>query len=565
MLKIVALWFCILLLPNAFAAEPLPAAEDPKFQEKLGIMLERTDKSLKIIRNQITQNQSAPFLANLYMQLGDLLAQKSTVLYYLQMEHDKNTDLQVKETKRFSPVVTAQQEAIEIYKQLIKEFPKFDQLDKVMYRLAVAQKAIDEAAAFVDTAEKLLKAFPDGKEAIQARLLLGQHFYDAQDYSQALSYLNAVKDSPHPYERSAARYRIGLIEIIQEKHAEALKHFEQVATDAELKDGDNPTAVSLKTKVVKNNIKREALVDSVRAYTEVYKINPDPVAFYSRVAPTEVLFQETIEKLAYRYIFLKQYNSAIKLLRTLSERTADAQKIMNIYHEVLQMIPINDRIDVPVEEIHFVLDKYNYWYTHYSLTPELKKKSFEFFETQVRELGTRSHDLAKKQTDKTRRADLFERARSFYLLYLAFFHRDARSVKIATNLADVFFNQSNYLESASYYMRVYSGEFGKSSQKEDLIQNAILALQKPSEYAFYEQLRSKGLLVKAIRTYQSFNPKKKNDPGLTFTLAKTYYEQGFYSTALNDLFSFMKTHPSAREVESAAELILNYFNTRSDF
>ncbi len=545
--------------------ENVGSTNDPKFQEKLTVMLKRAEQSIKLLRIQITQNQSAPFLANLYMQLGDLLSQKSNVLYYLQMEHDKNTDLKVTETKKFSPVVATEQEAIGIYQQLVKEFPTFDKLDKVMYRLAVAQKAIDETAGFVDTSEKLIAQFPDTKEAIQARLLLGQYFYDQQDYESALKHLNAVKDSPHPFERNAARYRIGLIEILQEKHISALAHFEQVATDAELKEDDNPMAIDLKTKTAKNNIKREALIDSVRAYTQVYPKGGDPVAFYSRIAPTEVLFQETIEKLAYRYIFLKKYNFAIKLLRTLSERTADAQKIMNIYHEVLQMIPIKDRIDLPVQEIQFVLEKYNYWFTHYTLTPELKLKSFQFFETQVRELGTHSHDLAKTEHDPKTRKDRFERAGRYYLLYLGFFHKDTRSVKIATNLADVYFNQGNYLESASYYLRVFSGEFGPPPQKEILIQNAILALQKPSDYGFYEQLRSKGLLVKAIRAYQAFKPKKKNDPDLVFTLAKTYYEQGFYDHALEDLYQFMKRYPEGREVPSAVELILNYFNTRSDF
>jgi len=538
---------------------------DPKFREKLDSMLSRAEKSIVLLREQITQNQSAPFLANLYMQLGDLLSQKSNVLYYLQMEHDKNTDLKVQESKKFSPVVSAEQEAIAVYQQIFKEFPKFDKLDKVLYRLAVGQKSIDEGPAFVETAEQLIKLYSDSHEAIQVRLLLGQYFYDMQDYVRALSYLDVVKASAFPFERNAARYRIGLIQILQEKHKDALHNFELVATDNELKDDDNPAELNLKSKTTKNNVKREALIDSVRAYTEVFKTDADPVGYYSRVAPSEILFQETIEKLAYRYIFLKKYNFAIKLLRSLSERTSDAQKIMNIYHEVLLMIPIQDRIDVPVAEIQFVLEKYNYWSTHYTLSPELGKKSAEFFETQVRELGTRSHDGAKKETDPKRRKDLYERARQFYVLYLGFFHRNQHSVKIATNLSDVYFNQGNYLDSGSYYLRVFAGEFGAPTQKELLIQNAILALQKPSEYQFYEQLRAKGLLVKAIRVYQAFDEKKKNDPALNFALAKTYYEQGYYDHALGDLYQFMKRYPNSKEVGSASELILNYFNTRSDF
>ena len=52
---------------------------------------------------------------------------------------------------------------------------------------------------------------------------------------------------------------------------------------------------------------------------------------------------------------------------------------------------------------------------------------------------------------------------------------------------------------------------------------------------------------------------------MNFALAKTLYEQGQYKVALADLYAFMRAYPAAPEVASAAELILNYYNTRSDF
>lgn len=538
---------------------------DEEFVAKLNAMLTRTDKSLKILREQIIRNQSAPFLADLYLQLGDLLSQKSTVLYYLQMQRDNKTDTKTMATQKFSPVVIAQQEAITVYQDLLKEFPKFDKRDKVLYRLATSLKSIDENAAFVVNAEKLIKEYPNTKEAVQARLLLGQNFYDMMSYTEALQHLNVVKDSPYPYERNAARYRIGLIRLNTEKHKEALAEFESVALDDELKEDLNPNQVSLATKSAKTNLKREALIDSVRAYTEVFKTNAEPVAYYSKIAPSESLFQETLEKLAFRYIFLRNYSFAIKLLRTLSERTADPQKVMNIYQEVLAMIPLNDRIDLPVPEMEFVLDRYNDWSSHYEQSPDLAKKTFTFFETQIRELGTRAHDIAKKEPDPKKKEHLYERARQLYHLYLGFFDKGPRAVKIAINLGDVYYNQRNFFQSGSYYLRTFTGEFGPATGKVELIQNAILALQKPAEYQFYEQVRAKGLLVKSINSYMAIDPKKKNDAALSFALAKAYYDQGYYKTAFTNLYAFIKKFPNAREAEGAADLVLHYYNTRSDF
>lgn len=538
---------------------------DPQFLNKLQTMYDRSEKSIKIIREQITQNQSAPFLPDLYLQLGDLLAEKSNISYYIQMERDRNTDLKVQASKKFSPVVMAQQEAIGIYKIILKEFPKFDKRDKVFYRLAVAEKSIDETAAFIETCEKLIKDYPKTKEAIQASLLLGQHYYDAQEWSKSLAALEPIQNAPYPFERNSARYRIGIIKINQEKFKDALLLFEKVASDEELKEVDNPAEVSLKTKTAKSNIKREALIDSVRAYTEVYKVNPDPVSYYSKIVPTEVLFQEVIEKLAYRYIFLKKYNFAIKLLRTLSERTSDPQKIMNIYQEVLVMIPLIDRIDVPIEEMQFVLEKFNDWSNFYELPKKVFNESYNFFEKQIRELGTRSHELAKSERDSKKKEHLYERSRVFYILYLGFFDKSKESVKIAVDLGDVYYHQEKFLKSGDYYLRTFLGDFGPASDKKELVRNAILAFQKKREYTFYEQIRVKGLLVKAIKLYMEFDKSKRNDPQLKFTLAKTIYEQGLYDQALASLFNFMKAFPNSKDVESAADLILEYFNIRSDF
>jgi tetratricopeptide (TPR) repeat protein len=546
-------------------ADATTTKNDAEFKKKLVLMLEKTDKSIKIIREQIVQNQSAPFLADLYLQLGDFLTEKSTVLYYLQMQGDHRTEAKISATQKFSPVVTTAQEAIAIYDQILKEFPKFDKRDKVLYRLAVSLKSIDESAKFVQTAEILIKEYPNAKETIQVRLLLGQHFFDMQAFEDSLKQLNVVKETSYPYERNAARYRIGLIEIQKEQHAAALKMFEQVAVDDELKEDLNPAELSLKTKVSKTNLKREALIDSVRAYTEVYKDNADPVAYYSRISPTETLFQETIEKLSFRYIFLKRYTLAINLLRVLSERIADPQKVMNIYQEVLVSIPVEQRLDVPVQEMGYVLDKYNDWSNHYALSPQLQKATYEFFEKQMRELGTRSHDLAKVATDPEKKAHLFERARQYYQLYLGFFDKGPRAVKIAVNLADVYYNQRNFFQSGSYYLRVYSGEFGPPTQKVDLLQNAILSLQKPADYAYYEQLRAKGMMVKAVSSYMKLDPKKREDPALNFALSKSIFEQGYYGSAIKQLYGIMKRFPMSREAADSADLILHYYNIRNDF
>lgn len=548
------------------AVAPVKMDESAEFQKKLSLMYEKAEMSIKLLREQIIQNQSAPFLPDLYLQLADLLSEKSNILYYQQANKEKSSDLKLNAKQKLNPIVSAQQEAITIYQQILKEFPNFSKRDKVLYRLAIAQKSIDESAAFVATAGKLLQEYPKTKESMQVRLLLGQFFYDQQDYKESANVLGPAEKCEFPYERNAARYRLGLIKIAEEKFAEALLYFEKVAMDEELKESDNPLEVSINTRTVNSNIKREALIDSVRAFTEVYKKNPDPIGYYNKVAPTEALFQETIEKLAYRYIFLKNETQAMGLLRVLSERVADPQKIINFYQEVLLMIPPMERIEVPHQEMQFVLSKYNDWINYFEIPPKTKEESYKFFETQIREMGTKSHDIGKSELSTTRKEMLYERARNFYHLYLGFFDKGPEAVKIATNLADVYYYQKNYVKSGDLYLRIFQGEFGPAKDKEALLQNAILCFQKPAPNDFYDIVRNRGLLVKSIQSYMALNPKKKTDPKLNFILVKSTYEQGLYNVALPGLISFIGKYPhSTQEVDAATDIGLDYYNIRSDF
>jgi hypothetical protein len=95
------------------------AGTDEDFRHKLSQMLQRTDQSIKILRAQITESQSAPFLPDLYLQLAELLSQRSNTLYYVQMELQKGAVAKTSD-KEFSPVITAQQEAIAVYRTRLK-------------------------------------------------------------------------------------------------------------------------------------------------------------------------------------------------------------------------------------------------------------------------------------------------------------------------------------------------------------------------------------------------------------------------------------------------------------
>ena len=544
------------------------ANSDQQFHQKLTESMQKTEKSIKILRQQVSESQQAPFLPDLYLQLADLLSQKSVTLYYIQMEKEKDSPSgDTSSSKVATPVVAAQKEAVEVYKTIMHDFPTFAKRSETLFKLSLSYQAIDDSPDFIRTVGMLIAEFPKSEEAMKANLLLAQHFFDQGEFDEAYKIFAEIAKSTYPYERNLAQYRIGLIYLAREKYPESLHQFEIVVNDPELKEQENPYEIHKKAEATKRDLKKEALVDSIRAYTFVFAKNPDPVAYYSKLCPTELYFQDIIEKLALRYIFLKKYETAIQLLRVLSERSADPQRILNIYQQVLVMIPIQDRIRLPIEEMRFVLQKYNLWWAYYNVQPAELTRSYWFLEQQTRELGTNSHAIAKNELRPDLKTYYLERARDYYLLYITFFDHTPNTVKIATDLADTYFLLKDYLNSGDYYLRTFQGKFGapNASEKKALIENAILCLQKEATGDFYERVRIKGLLIKSVQTYMAFNPALRNDPKTELLLIKARYEQAFFPETISELYNFMKKHHNTSQARDAGDLILDYYNTLNDF
>ncbi len=534
------------------------------FKSKLALMLDYINKSIDVLKQQITDNPNAPFLADLYLELGNLYSQKSNTLYYIQMER-MESDNDSGNQKKFSIVVEASKEAIAIYELLVKDFPEYHRIPEVLYLLALINSSIDNEAKFLITAEKLVKTYPKSKEAMQARMLLGQFNFHKGDYKEALKFFTPVAKSKFNFVKNQAKYNMGQAYMRLDKPRKALKYYKEVVLDSELEKHGRTDEISIKNKSVNTSLKKDALIDSIRPFTIIYPNYKNPEIYYAKLAPSEILYQEVIEKLAFRYINLKKYQSAIKLLRVLSERTIDPEKVINIYQEVLTIIPLDKRINIKVKEIRFVLEKFYMWFSFYKINPKLKRVATRFIEIQIRELGTRNHDIAKRLS-ASKREKYLKKAEKFYLLYLGFFKKNRNAPKIAINLADVYYRLKMYPESGDYYLRIVSQEFGKSKKtNKELIENALNSLQKEKTYTFYENTWRRGLLLTAVKTYFKLDKRKRKNDQLNFILAKTKFEQGMYEEALNDLYLFVKRFPNSKYVIDSGELILNYFNTSGDY
>jgi tetratricopeptide (TPR) repeat protein len=536
-------------------------SDETQFRANLSQMLTNIEKSVTILRQQIAASRKAGFAPDLYLELALLLSQKSVTLYYIGKE--KQAMGEIVDNKKASPIVSAQKEAIDVLQDILNNYPRYDKRADVLYSLANGYNAIDEGPAFVRTVQKLKKEYPGSDQAIRASLLMGQYFFEKDMYGEAVEEWTPTSQLTRlPEERNLARYRVGLAYMRTNKPKEALKSFEAVALDPDAAAAPKETRVSLDKRQASADIRRDALLDAIIPYTTIFGTQQDPVKYFAKLAPTEVIFQEVLEKLAFRYIYLKNYEFALGLLRTLTKRMSDVQKSLVIYYDVLRTIPVKSRLDISANEMRYVLERLNAWQSYYQPDSGVRDQVLRFFEIQLRDLGTRSHQLAK---DGKSDSNTYKNAQAYYKLYLAYFPKNPNANKIAANLAELNLSQKNYLECGNYYLEAASGTYGAATNANLLVKNAIACLDKPDESPYFEQIRKRGLLVRAITTYQSLDPKMAADPLLRFALARAIFESGNIEKGLGSLKHFVQQFPKHELATTAGEIILDHYNKIDDF
>lgn len=554
----------VLLLGMVFAGSATSQEDSAEFRAKLGQLLTNVEKSISILRNQIHESQHAAFLPDLYFELADLLSQKSTALYYIQKERAKDAggDMAMDDSKA-GPVIVAQKEANQVLESILEDFPQYAKRAEVMYSLALGYNAIDESPLFFKVVQRLKADYAGSNEAIRAAILLGQHLFQKGMVDEAIEQWSPIaRDSKESVERNQARYYMGLALVRKQQDKDALTFLEAVAKSDENLIGQDETRVSLEKRQASSDLRREALLESIIPFTNVLAKTTDPIKYYSNLSPNETIFQEVLEKLAYRYAFLKQYDESIRLLRVLSQRMRDVQRILVIYGDVLRLIPYEARLDISPTEMRYVLERLNYWRSFFTPDANLRSTVSGFFEVQLRELGTRAHAEAKKDkgNEKFNKA-----AEEYYKLYLAFFSPSATAGKVAANLGDLYLQSKDFLNCGNYYLNAALGNFGPPQNKKELLQNALFCLDQRTEGSFYQQTRKRGLLINAIEFLRDVDAKQALLPATQLSYARAVYENGERDRGIELLRKFVSTFPKSGEAIVAGEILLDHFNKTQDY
>lgn len=539
---------------------------------KLSRDINKVDHSIEVTKDLIKSSADAPYIANLVFRLAELYVERSRYVYARVMEMQPagqaslggEQSLEVKISKRL---------AIETYEKILKEFPKYNRNDQVRFFRAHEFRELGEWETMIKAHRELIQKHPRSDWAVEARLILGDYYFDKGQIEDAQKYYLQILALPEGHLHDMSRYKMGWIRINQERFKDSLKLFQAaVVSRAKKKRGAIGDAKNL-------NVKREAMVAMVWPFSEVRKA-PQAPEFFRKLADSKTVYVQVLKRLANRYYIKTKYVNAALLYREIVKLSADVEEnvefVQRIYESVRNMSKKNPRrFSHAAEDVKAIVQTVARFETHWKFSSEDKGRLGHDFELRARDLATRLHVQAQRKKD----ASSARVAADAYRRYLSLF-QDAKERKtVQTNRAEALFQSKNYLEAARQYEEV-ADKLQEGPEQQDILYSSIVAFHRaldedsiyrakhPTKRGMLDKLqvlRAREGLKQLGAYYVKTWPKGKNIDTVKFNVAKMYYQQGDYERAAELFSAFVREYPAHKETGTAGRLALNALHKLDEF
>jgi tetratricopeptide (TPR) repeat protein len=564
MKRVIVLVASLLLIPGTGLAQaPGTAAFRSKAQEqkefiaKLRRDIAKVAHSVEVTKELISKSRGAPFLPDIYLRLAELYVEQARYEFYLVHEERGET------SKGSAVVPTARllkEKAVETYQRILAEWPGFKDNDKVLFFLAHELRELGQYEDMIKRYEELVSKYPKSQLVLDAYLVLGDYRFDKSDLVGAKRYYQKILDSPATPTHDLAHFKMGWVYLNEADYKEALNHFEGAVASA----NDPDTLSSRREQQRLVNVKREALIDLVYAYTEERKPK-GALPYFRKLARSRNSYLIALQKLANRYFVKSNFNAAAMVYREITRLSSDAElnlDFTNRIYEATKQAQNYNLVNLDLEAMLRALDGYRFDWR----IPKAQRDSAEHdFEVFARDLATKAQAKALEKKDQ----ELAQRVARAYTRYLESFPSNEHRKDIVENLADTLFEAKLFIRAGDRYEE--AAELTKTDEKakEEALYNACAS--------FYESLKSaqklprfqrvwaqEGLARNGIKYVENF-PKSSKVPEIKLNIGRSYFESGDYDKAVGIFNEFIASYPSDQRAPTVADLILDAYNQKQDY
>lgn len=131
-----------------------------------------------------------------------------------------------------------------IYEDILKQYPSYERLDEVIYRLGRGLIEAGKGAKAVTLLERLVQNYPNSQYKPEAHLALGEFYFDKNIFTLAATNYNEVIAYEDYAFREYARYKMGWVHYNQQEWRKSIETFKAVVENPDSKLGFQGQAIN---------------------------------------------------------------------------------------------------------------------------------------------------------------------------------------------------------------------------------------------------------------------------------------------------------------------------------
>ncbi len=507
------------------------------FQSEL-LITKTENKAIESLSRIITKKKGAPDEADLLFRLAEL--------YMRRAKSGRFFDLNQKpDLKSAKPVVTqknafeALKNAIGIYNQLEKQFPKYKEMDAVFFNNALAHLQTKQNERAKQLYDRLIAEHPKSNLVPDALLEVGEIYYYQQSFSVALSKFQAIEKYPNSRAYPYGIYKSAWCFYNLKRTDEGVKQLLAVIRQNPA-DSSDPK---------KYNLRKEALRDVTLFVGET--MPPEQLfSFFEKITTAEEL-GDSMMGLAQIYESHSRYKEISLFVKEFIEKHPESPYAPKFF---AKLIDTNETLKQRETVISYLKKMSE------SCAILASNDCNEVFRRSSLDISKKWWDIWLKNKKNTEFSKLTEQAFEILLSGDNVLKPDSKS---RYAYAELLFQQDKFDLASQNYEEVSNHKNIDKTLGHDALYGALFSIEKTLDKKDDTVLteRQKSMAERYVKEY----PNGEHVTSLQFKLGFISYKQQDYATAVKFLMP-LTTKSKYPEIKTKAEdLILDMHNISKDY
>lgn len=491
---------------------------------------------------------------------------------------------QLEESKRL------REESVEIYVDIIRNYPNFKDLDQVYYYLGANLMEVGKRDEALDIFRRLIADYPKSKFVPNVLLAFGDYYFDKDDMQSALKAYKRVRKYPKSSVHGYARYKEAWCHFNLEGKEKALDTFLETLQIAK----QNPK-VSTSSGLV-----RQTRKDIVLTYS-FFGAPDKAIAFFRKISDEKDEWLGMSERLAILYADKGNPTDSTRLFRELIRLNKDSIKTIDYQKEIVRnTTTVNSYSKESVEELVRLMKLVQL--ADGGKFKDLNQDEWKRKRVQVEEMIRAWSTTYHREAQKTKNPDLYAMAYFLYKFYLETFANSEKEYQMTFFYGELLYKLQKWEEAAAAYEKVVEikpkGEYTNESvhglvlsyfkivsiseeqadlnkRQEEIIASTEDAeegkdgkkgekkIKPPPTKKEIPELHQK--LIRACKLYSELNADGDRIVDVKYTMARIYYDYNHLEEAAAAFKDIAYSHPEHRLSVIAANLHLDALNLLNKF